>query len=98
MAAMQLMWARGLRLVSWNFIEYSFTDLREDGQPSWLLSIVEWFRSLCDSNPRRFYPRGFVALRLNPRPQSHGTLAFSVKDSQFQNEAVSFDYLDVFLP
>ena len=56
MAAMQLMWACGLRLVSSDLSEYSFTDLREDGQLSWLLACGEWFRPLRDSNPGRFYP------------------------------------------
>ena len=65
MAAIQLMWACGLRLVSSDLSEYSFTDLREDGQLSWLLACGEWFRPLHDSNPGRFQPRGFVALRLN---------------------------------
>ena len=52
MAAIQLMWACGQfpRILS----EYSFTDLREDGQLSWLLACGEWFRPLRDSNPGRF--------------------------------------------
>ena len=37
MAAMQLMKACGLQLVSSDFNEYSFTDPREDGQLSWLM-------------------------------------------------------------
>ena len=52
MAAMQLMWACGLAAGFLRFLpEYSFTDLREDGQLSWLLASAEWFRPVRDSNP-----------------------------------------------
>ena len=44
----------GLQPSSWfprTLSEYSFTDLREDGQLSWLLASAEWFRPVRDSNP-----------------------------------------------
>ena len=65
LAAMQLTWACGLRLVSSDFIENSFTDLREGGQLSWLMTCGKWSRPVLDSNPRCFYCRGFVALHFN---------------------------------
>ena len=61
MAAIQLMWACGLRLVSSDFLRVLIYRPTRDGQLSWLLACVEWFRPLRDSNPGRLQPRGFIA-------------------------------------
>ena len=64
LAAMHLMWACGLRLASSDFIPFSCTNLHTSG-PAAELACGEWLRTVLDSNKRRFFPYGFIALRLN---------------------------------